>query len=154
MDKIVQSTDFDEVANNASNEVTEKETKKVNFLLDIESKALVETITPIIEDFKIENVMSVLPQIIKHVQKYNSLTGLEKKNMIISMLKHIVDITDGPGNDDLWDPIIKRLIPGIIDTLVEIDKGKLKLNTKTKKGLLKKLLGFLKVFKSCNKEIL
>ena len=44
------------------------------------------------------------------------------------MLKHIVDITDGPGNDDLWDPIIKRLIPGIIDTLVEIDKGKLKLN--------------------------
>ena len=37
MEKIVQSTDFDEVANNASNEVTE--TKKVNFLLDIESKA-------------------------------------------------------------------------------------------------------------------
>ena len=133
MDKIVQSTDFDEVTNNASNEVTEKETKNVNFLLDIESKALVETITPIIEDFKIENVMSVLPQIIKHVQKYNSLTGLEKKNMIISMLKHIVDITDGPGNDDLWDPIIKRLIPGIIDTLVEIDKGKLKLNTKTRR---------------------
>ena len=147
MAKIVQSTDFDEVANNASNEVNE--TKKVNFLLDIESKALVETITPIIEDFKIENVMSVLPQIIKHVQKYNSLTGLEKKNMIISMLKHIVDITDGPGNDDLWDPIIKRLIPGIIDTLVEIDKGKLKLNTKTKKGLLKKFFGFLNVFKSC-----
>ena len=148
MEKIVQSTDFDEVTNNASNEVTE--TKKVNFLLDIESKALVETITPIIEDFKIENIMSVLPQIIKHVQKYNSLTGLEKKNMIISMLKHIVDITDGPGNDDLWDPIIKRLIPGIIDTLVEIDKGKLKLNTKTKKGLLKKkLFGFLNVFKSC-----
>lgn len=149
MDKIVQSTDFDEVTNNASNEVTEKETKNVNFLLDIESKALVETITPIIEDFKIENVMSVLPQIIKHVQKYNSLTGLEKKNMIISMLKHIVDITDGPGNDDLWDPIIKRLIPGIIDTLVEIDKGKLKLNTKTKKGFLKKVFGFLNVFKSC-----
>jgi len=69
--------------------------------------------------------------------------------MIISMLKHIVDITDGPGNDDLWDPIIKRLIPGIIDTLVEIDKGKLKLNTKTKKGLLKKVFGFLNVFKSC-----
>lgn len=149
MDKIVQSTDFDEVTNNASNEVEVTEKKKVNFLLDIESKALVETITPIIEDFKIENVMSVLPQIIKHVQKYNSLTGLEKKNMIISMLKHIVDITDGPGNDDLWDPIIKRLIPGIIDTLVEIDKGKLKLNTKTKKGLLKKVFGFLNVFKSC-----
>ena len=149
MDKIVQSTDFDEVTNNTSNEETEKETKKVNFLLDIESKALVETITPIIEDFKIENIMSVLPQIIKHVQKYNSLTGLEKKNMIISMLKHIVDITDGPGNDDLWDPIIKRLIPGIIDTLVEIDKGKLKLNTKTKKGFLKKVFGFLNVFKSC-----
>ena len=129
MDKIVQSTDFDEVANT--------ETKNVNFLLDIESKALVETITPIIEDFKIENIMSVLPQIIKHVQKYNSLTGLEKKNMIISMLKHIVDITDGPGNDDYWDPILKRLVPGIIDTLVEVDKGKLRLK---KKSLLTKIL--------------
>ena len=61
------------------------------------------------------------------------------------MLSHIVDITDGPGDDDLWDPIIKRLIPHVIDTLVMVDKGKLKLNTK-KSGLLRL---FSKLFSCC-----
>ena len=45
--------------------------------------------------------------------------------MIIAMLKHLVDITDGPSDDDLWDPIIKRLIPSMVDTLVQVDKGNL-----------------------------
>lgn len=103
--------------------------KQVDFLLDIEAKALIETIAPAVEDMSIENIMTILPQIIKHVQKYKQLNGKQKKNMIISMLRHIVDITDGPGDDELWDPIIKRLIPSIIDTLVKVDKGKLKLNT-------------------------
>lgn len=106
------------------------EVVKVDFVMDIEAKALIETIAPVVEEMNIENVMKILPQLIKHVQKYKQLTGQQKKNMIISMLKHIVDVTDGPGNDELWDPIIKRLIPSIIDTLVEIDKGKLRLNTK------------------------
>ena len=67
------------------------------------------------------------------------------------MLKHIVDITDGPGDDDLWDPILKRLIPSVVDTLVQIDKGKLKLNTNTKKGFIKAFFSFINVFriKSC-----
>ena len=44
------------------------------------------------------------------------------------MLRHLVDITDGPGDDELWDPIIKRLL-GMVDMLVKVDQGKLKLNT-------------------------
>lgn len=118
-----------------------RERKAVDFLADVESKALVEAIKPAVEDFKIDNVMEVLPKIIKHVQRYRNLTGPEKKNMIIAMLKHLVDITDGPGDDDLWDPIIKRLIPSMVDTLVQVDKGKLKLNTK--KG------GLFGLFKCC-----
>jgi len=103
--------------------------KKIDFLADIEAKALVETIAPAVEDMSIENIMTILPELIKHVQKYKQLNGPQKKKMIVSMLKHLVDITDGPGNDELWDPIIKRLIPSIIDVLVKVDKGKLKLNT-------------------------
>ena len=41
-----------------------------------------------------------------------------ENNMIVKMLKHIVDVTDGPGDDAVWDPIIKRMIPGLIDTLL------------------------------------
>lgn len=148
--KSESSTDTEPEANVAV-EVGEKETEKkpervkVDFLASIESKALVEAIAPIVEDFKIESIMKVVPTIVKHVQKYKSLTGQEKKTMIVSMLSHIVDITDGPGDDDLWDPIIKRLIPHVIDTLVMVDKGKLKLNTK--KGGLLRLLS--KLFSCC-----
>jgi hypothetical protein len=149
--KIVKETNLDIVENESSTDhesvspplpeekTVEEQSKKrvqVDFLASIESKALVEAIAPLVEDFKIESIMKVVPKIIKHVQKYKSLSGLEKKTMIVSMLSHIVDITDGPGDDDLWDPIIKRLIPSVIDTIVLVDKGKLKLNTK-KSGLLK-----------------
>jgi len=134
-----------EVAAADAVEETKKERVKIDFMASIESKALVEAIAPIVEDFKIESIMKVVPTIVKHVQKYKSLSGIEKKTMIVAMLSHIVDITDGPGDDDLWDPIIKRLIPHVIDTLVMVDKGKLKLNTK--KGGLLKLLS--KLFSCC-----
>ena len=55
-----------------------------------------------------------------------TLTGREKKNMIISMLNHIVDITDGPGDDDILDPVVKRVIPSVIDLVLVVDNGKLK----------------------------
>ena len=150
--KLLKETDLDNVKSESSTDTEvevrveeKKERIKVDFLSSIESKALVEAIAPVVEDFKIESIMKVVPTIVKHVQKYKSLTGTEKKTMIISMLSHIVDITDGPGNDDLWDPIIKRLIPHVIDTLVLVDKGKLKLNTK--KGGLLKLVS--KLFSCC-----
>ena len=114
----------------AVNEVADTGKKQVDFLASIESKALIETIAPVMDNFDIENIMDVLPQIIKHVQHYKNLNGKQKKDMIVAMLKHLIDITDGPGNDDIWDPIIKRLIPSVVNALVKVDQGKLKLNTK------------------------
>ena len=113
--------------------------RRIEFLMDVESKALVETIAPALEDFSINNLMSILPQLMKHVKKYKSLSGFEKRTMVISMLKHIIDITDGPGNDALWDPILKKLVPSIIDTLVEVDKGNLRINRNN--SCMRKLLG-------------
>ena len=113
-----------------------KERVKVDFTTDIASKALIESITPVMDDFKIENLLEVLPQIIQHVQTFKNLTGLQKKNMIVAMLRHLVDITDGPGDDELWDPIIKRLLPGMVDMLVKVDQGKLKLNTNPCRSVL------------------
>ena len=127
-----------EVAEVAVEEVAEAP-RRIEFLMDVESKALVETIAPALEDFSINNLMSILPQLMKHVKKYKSLSGFEKRTMVISMLKHIIDITDGPGNDALWDPILKKLVPSIIDTLVEVDKGNLRINRNN--SCMRKLLG-------------
>ena len=94
--------------------------------IDVESKAIIETIVDEVGEFSLESIPILLPNLIIHVQQYKNITGEQKKNMIVRMLKHIVDVTDGPGDDTVWDPIIKRMIPGLIDTLLQIENGKLK----------------------------
>ena len=111
--------------------VVEIEKKKVGFLIDVESKAIVETCADL-ENFDVSSMMAVLPKLIKHVENYKNLRGEQKRELVISMLKHIIDITDGPGNDEVWDPILKKLIPSLIDTLIEVNDGKLKLRKKQK----------------------
>jgi len=123
------------VADSVSNVVKEK--KPVAFLIDVESKAIVESLGDL-EDFSVSNLMSVLPQLMKHVENYKNLKGPQKRELVIKMVKHIIDITDGPGNDEVWDPILKQLVPGLIDTLLEVNDGKLKLR--------KRKLSFLKIF--------
>lgn len=107
-------------------------------------KAVVETLKPLLEDVSVENLMKIIPELIRHVEMYKNFTGEQKRNMVINMLKHLIDVTDGPGNDAIFDPILKRMVPSIIDTLVEVDKGRLKLTGKK----LKKLPCF-SLFKSC-----
>ena len=51
------------------------------------------------------------------------------------MIEHVIDITDAPGDDDIWDPVIKRMLPGVINLLVENNNGKLALK-KPKKWFL------------------
>ena len=81
-------------------------------------------------EFDLEDIVKVLPKLIIHLKTYKEMSGLEKKDYIIDFLKYIVDKTDGPGNDELWDPIIKRLIPGVVDLLIDVDDGKLKFKNK------------------------
>mgnify|MGYP001410009399 CR=1 FL=1 len=114
-----------------------QEKKPVAFLIDVESKALVESLGDL-EDFSVSNLMKVLPRLMKHVENYKNLKGPQKRELVIKMVRHIIDITDGPGNDDVWDPILKQLVPGLIDTLIEVNDGKLKIR--------KRKLSFLKVF--------
>jgi len=114
-----------------------QEKKPVAFLIDVESKALVESLGDL-EDFSVSNLMKVLPRLMKHVENYKNLKGPQKRELVIKMIRHIIDITDGPGNDEVWDPILKQLVPGLIDTLIEVNDGKLKIR--------KRKLSFLKVF--------
>ena len=100
---------------------------KVEVTLDIESKAIVETFVDAIEgDFDLNSVMELVPKLMKHVQSYKKFTGPQKKKLVIKMINHIIDITDTPYVDDAtWDPIMKQLVPKLIDTLVEVNNGKL-----------------------------
>ena len=33
---------------------------------------------------------------------------VQKKKLIVGILRHIIDKTDGPGDDEYWDPVIKN----------------------------------------------
>jgi len=102
------------------------------FNADIEAKTIVETLAESMETFNVEKLMEVLPQLMKHVQVYKNLNGEQKKKLVIKMINHLVDITDSPGDDAIWDPILKRMVPSIIDTLVKVDQKKLVLRKKPK----------------------
>ena len=120
---------------NAGNEtqVSEPKTTKkaVSFMLDVESKAIIETMVDSLEGFNMDNLVTLVPKLIQHVENYKNLNGKSKKGLVIKMLNHIIDITDCPGDDAILDPIMKRLVPGMIDLLVEVDSGKSKLKKKT-----------------------
>lgn len=115
----------------------DKAKKKVQFIVDVESKAVVESLIDL-EDFSVSKIPSLLPKLIKHVEHYKKMTGKQKRSMIIRMIKHIIDVTDGPGDDAFWDPIIKDLVPGMIDALLDVNDGKLKLRKRPIK-----MFGFL-----------
>lgn len=119
----VENQDEDE------NQVEDKapESKKVSFMLDIESKALVETLTDTLEGFGVNDLMVLVPRLMQHVQNYKNLSGANKKALVIKMINHVIDVTDAPGDDDILDPIVKRLVPGMIDLLVDVDGGSLRL---------------------------
>ena len=53
-------------------EVPKKTAKSVGFLIDIESKALIETFSDL-EDFGVDKIMSILPKLMQHVENYKNL---------------------------------------------------------------------------------
>ena len=127
------NTSNDQSTTSNETQISEPKTTKkaVSFMLDVESKAIIETMVDSLEGFNMDNLVTLVPKLIQHVENYKNLNGKSKKGLVIKMLNHIIDITDCPGDDAILDPIMKRLVPGMIDLLVEVDSGKLKLKKKT-----------------------
>ena len=98
----------------------------------------VEALSTNFKDISAEKIIELLPKIIQHVQKYKKLTGEQKKALIIKVLNLVIDKTDGPGDDEIFDPILKRLVPVLIDTFVKIGKNKIKFK---KPGFLARCFG-------------
>ena len=120
-------------------DVAKNPKKQVSFLLDVESKAIIETLVDTLEGFSLDNIITLVPRLIQHVENYKNLSGENKKNLVIKMLNHIIDVTDCPGDDEILDPIMKRMVPPLIDTLIEVNSGQLKL--KKKPSFMKCILG-------------
>jgi len=73
--------------------------------------------------------LSVLLREITTFAELFSLSGGEKKALAIRVAEKVLDETDTPWLPDaLLDPLLKKLMPNLIDLVVDATKGKLKLN--------------------------
>lgn len=63
------------------------------------------------------------------VEAYDGLTLDQKRNNILAIVNHVIDITDTPYLPDrIFDPIFKDIMPAFVDMAMNTFKGKLTLN--------------------------
>lgn len=73
------------------------------------------------EPLQLENVSLLLIDLMEHAEKFNELSGLQKKEAVKSTLSVLVDESNIAGD---LEPLVLRLIPRLIDNFVEIKDGK------------------------------
>jgi hypothetical protein len=69
------------------------------------------------------------------VGQIKNMRGVDKKQLVIDMLHYILDKTDS-GYLEAIEPFIKKSIPQVIDTLIDVEKGNLRFNPKMKKRMM------------------
>jgi len=74
------------------------------------------------------NVMEAVMKCVRFLaQTKRKLTGQQKKKLIIDSLLLVLDETDS-GILENFEPLIKVMIPTVVDNLIDVEKGKIKLN--------------------------
>ena len=137
------------MAENKAVEVREAELTKINI---VELKSVEDESSPIkAEDVKIvgEKIVKMFPNgvnlqnlieatiiVLKEVSELYKLEPQHKIDLIVDILIYTIDNTDA-GSLEALDPILKQLIPGVIDNMLQVDEGKLVLH---KKNIVEKYL--------------
>jgi len=137
------------MAENKAVEVREAELTKINI---VELKSVEDETSPIkAEDVKIvgEKIVKMFPNgvqlqnlieatiiVLKEVSNIYKLKPEHKIDLIVDVLIYTIDNTDA-GSLEALDPILKQLIPGVIDNMLQVDEGKLVLH---KKNIVEKYL--------------
>jgi len=97
-----------------------------------EGKLLIEAFP---NGIQLENIMDAVVISMGTAKNINNLTSEQKKDLICDILIYVVDNTDSGALESL-DPIIKKMIPTVIETLIKVEDGNLKINSP---GCLSKL---------------
>ena len=82
--------------------------------------------------FGLDNMLDVVIECIQYLATYRNMTGFQKRQLIIDSMLLLLDETNS-GEMELYEPIVKAMIPSTINTLVDVEKKKIKLNKKVRK---------------------
>jgi ribosomal protein S3AE len=99
-----------------------------------------EQITSIIKEFtgkfeksiNVQNIIDAVVQLMGIVSKIKELTGSQKKELVTKLLLYIVKTTDSGKYDELLDSILIAIIPNVIDNLISVENGEIKINKNIK----------------------
>lgn len=86
---------------------------------------------------QIDNLIEATTLILNKIRELYYLSPDKKKDLIIDILCYVVDNTDA-GDLESMDPIIKKMIPSVIDAFIKIENGKLVVDKP--KSIIKKVL--------------
>ena len=88
------------------------------------------------KNITVNNVSSILIENMKIVEQYRSLSGCDKKELIIEGFYDYIDNNIITETEAIKSKIIiKNLIPNLIDIIIKIDKKEIKIKNKYKKKL-------------------
>ena len=72
----------------------------------------------------LKNMADATMKVLTKVTTLYHLNAEQKKDLVVDILCYVVDNTDA-GALEFLDPVIKDMLPGLIDTLIMVDGGKL-----------------------------
>ena len=84
---------------------------------------------------QLENLIEATIITLEEVSTLYKLKSEHKIDLIVDILTYVIDNTDA-GSLEILDPILKKMIPGIIDNILQVEDGKLVINKKTFKNKL------------------
>lgn len=79
--------------------------------------------------FNLENMLEVVVECIQYLSTVKKMSGQQKRQVIIDATLLLLDDTNC-GELEVYEPIIKSMIPATINTLIDVEKKKIKLNKK------------------------
>lgn len=103
-------------------------------------KKLLQTVQK--DDITMANIINVITRSVEVVETYNTLTGLEKKQMALKLTIMVVKEMKTDKETELAIIDFTNTIgPSLIDTIILVSKGKLAINVKKLKSCFLKCLG-------------
>ena len=79
--------------------------------------------------FTLDNIIDVVVECIQYLAFYRTMSGHQKRNAITEAIILVFDETDG-GDYETFEPIIKAIVPPTVNTLIDVEKKKIRLNKK------------------------
>lgn len=105
---------------------------EVEIISDYSINKLYESICMILVDKKVTtiNIVMIATNLMQIVEKYPKISGIQKKSLVIQVLKKfVIDQSDGDTENALL-LFIDTFLPSVIDTIISVDVKDIVINIK------------------------